>query len=102
MLTVLLIAVPLLALVIADFRWLRVMQREHYIPGSSVTVALRWARKRPPNQVLAPAGALAALLALFGRPYPVALGAAVAAAVAVAALPVGLPPVGPGQRVRPP
>src|SRR6202167_3168095 len=93
MLTVLLIAVPLLALVIADFRWLRVMQREHYIPGSSVTVALRWARKRPPNQVLAPAGALAALLALFGRPYPVALGAA------VAAFPVGMPLLAREQRL---
>jgi UDP-N-acetylmuramoyl-tripeptide--D-alanyl-D-alanine ligase len=91
MLTVSLIAVSLLALVIADFRWLRVMQREHYIPGSSVTVALRWARKRPPNQVLAPAGVLAALLALFGRPQAVALGAAVVAAVAVAAFPVGMP-----------
>jgi len=91
MLTVPLIAVPLIALVIADFRWLRVMQREHYIPGSSVTVALRWARKRPPNRVLAPAGALAALLALFGRPQTLALGAAVAAAVAVTAFPVGMP-----------
>ena len=99
MLTVPLIAVPLLALVIADFRWLRVMQREHYIPGSSVTVALRWARKRPPNQVLAPAGALAALLALFGRPYPVALGAAVAASVAVAAFPVGMPLLAREQRL---
>ena len=91
MLTVPLIGVPLLALVIADFRWLRVMQREHYIPGSSGTVALRWARKRPPNQILAPAGGLAALLAAFGRPYPVVLGAAIAAAAAVAAFPVGMP-----------
>jgi hypothetical protein len=45
--------VPLLAVAIADARWLRVMQREHYIPGSCTTVALRWARRRPPNQVLA-------------------------------------------------
>src|SRR6204780_3320943 len=102
MLTVLLIAVPLLALVIADFRWLRVMQREHYIPGSSVTVALRWARKRPPNQVLPPAGALAAPLALFGRLYPVALGAAAAAAVAVAAFPVGMPLLAREQRLARP
>jgi UDP-N-acetylmuramoyl-tripeptide--D-alanyl-D-alanine ligase len=99
MLTVPLIAVALIALVIADFRWLRVMQREHYIPGSTVTVALRWARKRPPNQVLAPAGGLAALLALFGRPQAVALGAAVAAAVAVALFPVGMPLVVREQRL---
>jgi UDP-N-acetylmuramoyl-tripeptide--D-alanyl-D-alanine ligase len=90
---------PLIALLIADARWLRVMQREHYIPGSAATVAFRWARKRPPNQVLAPAGALAALLAVFGRPYPVALGAAVAAAAAVAAFPVGMPLLGREQRL---
>jgi UDP-N-acetylmuramoyl-tripeptide--D-alanyl-D-alanine ligase len=99
MLTVPLIGVPLLAVVIADFRWLRVMQREHYIPGSAATVALRWARKRPPNQVLASAGGLAALLAVFGRPQVVALGAAVAAAVAAAAFPVGMPLLGREQRL---
>ena len=91
MLTVPLIVVSLLAVAIADFRWLRVIQREHYIPGSAATVAMRWARRRPPNQVLAPAGALAALLALFGRPQAVALGAAVVAAVAVVAFPAGMP-----------
>jgi len=91
MLTVPLVAVSLIALVIADFRWLRVMQREHYIPASSVTVAMRWARTRPPNQVVAPAAALAALLALVARPQAVALGAAVAAAAGVAAFPVGMP-----------
>jgi len=99
MLTVPLIAAALIALLIADFRWLRVMQREHYIPGSTITVALRWARKRPPNQVLAPAGGLAALLALLGRPQAVALGAAVAAAVAVALFPVGMPLVVREQRL---
>ncbi len=99
MLTVPLIGVPLLALLIADFRWLRVTQREHYIPGSCAAVALRWARKRPPNQVLAPAGGLAALLALFGRPQIDALGAAVAAGVAVAAFPVGMPLLGREQKL---
>jgi UDP-N-acetylmuramoyl-tripeptide--D-alanyl-D-alanine ligase len=99
MLTAPLIGVPLLAVVIADLRWLRVMQREHYIPGSAATVALRWARKRPPNQVLAAAGGLAALLAVFGRPYQVALGAAVAAAVAAAAFPIGMPLLGREQRL---
>ena len=99
MLSVPLIAVPLLALLIADFRWLRVMQREHYIWSSSVRVAIRWARKRPPNQVLAPAGALAALLALFGRPQAAALAAAVAAAVAVAAFPAGMPLLAREQRL---
>jgi UDP-N-acetylmuramoyl-tripeptide--D-alanyl-D-alanine ligase len=99
MLTAPLIVVPLLAVAIADLRWLRVMQREHYIPGSCVTVAFRWARKRPPNQVLAPVAALAALLALFGRPQAVVLGAAVVAAAAVAAFPVGMPLLGGEQRL---
>jgi len=98
-LTAPLILLPLLAVVIADLRWLRVMQREHYIPGSCTTVALRWARKRAPNQVLAPVLGLAAVLALIGRPYPVALGAAAAAAVAAAVFPVGMPLLGREQRL---
>ncbi len=92
--------IPLLAVVIADLRWLRVMQREHYIPGACTTVALRWARRRPPNQVLALAGAAAALLALIGQPPDVALGAALAAALAAAAFPVAMPLLGGEQRLR--
>jgi UDP-N-acetylmuramoyl-tripeptide--D-alanyl-D-alanine ligase len=88
-----------LAVVVADLRWLRVMQREHYIPGSCRTVALRWARKRPPNQVLAPVLAAAALLALAGRPPVAAAGAAVAAAVGAAVFPVGMPLLGGEQRL---
>jgi UDP-N-acetylmuramoyl-tripeptide--D-alanyl-D-alanine ligase len=91
--------VPLVAVAIADARWLRVMQREHYIPGSCTTVALRWARRRPPNQVLALVGGAAALLALIGRPPPVALGAALAATAAVAVFPVAMPLLGGPQRL---
>jgi UDP-N-acetylmuramoyl-tripeptide--D-alanyl-D-alanine ligase len=98
-LTVPLTAVPLAAVVIAGLRWLRVMQREHYIPGSCTAVALRWARKRPPNQVLAPALAVAALLALAGRPVPVALGAALAASAGAAVFPAGMPLLGGQQRI---
>ncbi len=88
----------LLAMVIADFRWLRVMQREHYIPGACLTVALRWARRRPPNQVLAPVLGVAALLALTGRPPAVTAGASLLAA-AGAAFPAAMPLVGKEQRM---
>jgi UDP-N-acetylmuramoyl-tripeptide--D-alanyl-D-alanine ligase len=100
---VLIALVPLAAVAIADARWLRVMQREHYIPGSCTTVALRWARKRPPNQVLAPVAAAAALLALIGRPPGVALGGALAATAAVAVFPAAMPLMGgPHRLVRTP
>jgi UDP-N-acetylmuramoyl-tripeptide--D-alanyl-D-alanine ligase len=91
--------VALLALVIADFRWLRVMQREHYIPGACLTVALRWARKRPPNQVLAPVLGVAALLALAGRPPAVAVGSGLLAAAGAAAFPAAMPLLGNEQRM---
>jgi UDP-N-acetylmuramoyl-tripeptide--D-alanyl-D-alanine ligase len=91
--------IPLAGVAIADARWLRVMQREHYIPGSCTTVALRWARTRPPNQVLAPAGCAAALLALIGRPPGLALGAALAATVAAAVFPAAMPVLGGPQRL---
>jgi UDP-N-acetylmuramoyl-tripeptide--D-alanyl-D-alanine ligase len=91
--------VPLVAVAVADARWLRVMQREHYIPGSCTTVALRWARRRPPNQVLAPVGGAAALLALIGRPPGVALGGALAATAAAAVFPAAMPLLGGPQRL---
>jgi UDP-N-acetylmuramoyl-tripeptide--D-alanyl-D-alanine ligase len=91
--------VPLVAVAIADARWLRVMQREHYIPGSCTTVALRWARRRPPNRVLAPIAAAAALLALIGRPAGVALGGALAATAAAAVFPAAMPVLGGPQRL---
>ncbi len=84
---------------IADFRWLRVVQREHYIPGSCLAVALRWARKRPPNQVLAPVLGVAALLALTPRPAAVAAGACVVAAAGAAVFPAAMPLLDADQRM---
>ena len=68
----------LVAVGVAGYRWARVAQREHYIAGSCVRAAWRWAARRPPNAVLAVAlllglaavavmggtGATAALIAL--------------------------------------
>jgi len=87
------------AIAVADFRWLRVMQREHYIAGSCLATARRWARRRPPNQVLAALTAVAALAAL-ARWWPVpAAVAAVAAAAGAAVFPAGMPLVGTPQRL---
>ncbi|MGH9224997.1 MAG: Mur ligase family protein [Acidimicrobiales bacterium] len=38
---------------LATLRWLRVAQREHYIPGSVTRFARRWWLTRPPNPALA-------------------------------------------------
>ena len=87
----------LIALVVADFRWLRVMQREHYIAGSCLTTAVRWARARPPNQVLAPVMVVAAIVALLGWLQSVASGAALLAAAGAAVFPVAMPLIGAEQ-----
>jgi len=96
---VLVALVAVLAILIADFRWLRVMQREHYIPGACLTVALRWARKRPLDQVLAPLLGVTALLALTWRPAAVAVTGGLLAAVGAAAFPVAMPLLGQEQRL---
>jgi len=75
------------------------VQREHYIPGSCLAVALRWARKRPPNQVLAPVLGVAALLALTPRPAAVAAGACVVAAAGAAVFPAAMPLLDADQRM---
>lgn len=63
----------------AGVRWLRVAQREHYLPGSVSRFALRWWRLPPVNPLLA-AAAIAAAAASWW--WPVA-GVITAAAVAV-------------------
>jgi len=69
------------ATLIALLRWLRVAQREHYLPGSCATTAWRWIRVRPPNAVVA-----ALAVAGIGE----VLGAQAAGHSAVAAVAVGL------------
>jgi UDP-N-acetylmuramoyl-tripeptide--D-alanyl-D-alanine ligase len=90
------------AIAAADFRWLRVMQREHYIAGSCLATARRWARCRPPNAALAAltaAAGLASLAQFWPVPGAVAAVAAVAAAAGAALFPAGLPLVGRPQRL---
>lgn len=75
-----------LALAPAGARWLRVAQREHYIPDSASRFALRWWSLEPMDLVLA-AVALAGVV-LSGLWPLAALGAAVAVAVGPLHLPV--------------
>jgi UDP-N-acetylmuramoyl-tripeptide--D-alanyl-D-alanine ligase len=72
------------ACVPSGLRWLRVAQREHYLPGSVSRFAARWWRLTPVNLTVALA-ALAAAGASLG--WPIA-GVVVAAMVAVG--PIGL------------
>ncbi|MDQ1426996.1 MAG: UDP-N-acetylmuramoyl-tripeptide--D-alanyl-D-alanine ligase [Acidimicrobiaceae bacterium] len=81
---VILFAAALVAAGLAGVRWLRVAQREHYLPGSVVRFARRW-WSIGPNRLL---GA-AALLGLAGAAAKVAPAGLVAVA-AVAAGPFGL------------
>jgi len=82
------------AIIVADLRWLRVMQREHYLAGSCTAAALRWAECRPPNQYLAPVLAAAGIVALGAWLPDVAAGGALLAAACAAVFPAGLPLAG--------
>jgi UDP-N-acetylmuramoyl-tripeptide--D-alanyl-D-alanine ligase len=72
------------SVVCADLRWLRVAQREHYLPGAALRFAWRWWARIPLNCALAFAGVAGAASAAV---FP---GAAIVTAAAVAAGPVGL------------
>lgn len=73
-----------LAAGLATARWVRVAQREHYIPGSTTRFATRWWLRRPPNPVLAVVALAALVLGLWFPP----VGILAIAVVAVG--PVGL------------
>ena len=82
--TALAVAVNVVAAALAGLRWLRVAQREHYLPGSASRFALRWWFGLGPNRLLA----VAVVIGIAGtvvRP----LGAVVAG-VAIACGPFGL------------
>ncbi len=78
------VAACALACVPAGLRWLRVAQREHYLPGSVSRFAARWWRLPPVNPLLA-VGALGAAVASWWWPL-----AGLATAAAVSAAPRGL------------
>jgi UDP-N-acetylmuramoyl-tripeptide--D-alanyl-D-alanine ligase len=69
----------LLAMLPASIRWLRVAQREHYLPGSTTRFAVRWWLARPTSLAL---GVFAVTFAGLSVEWPVAAaGTAVAGAV---------------------
>ncbi len=72
-------AACIVALAPAGARWLRVAQREHYVPDSASRFAIRWWRSEPLNVVLG-AAALAGVV-LSGRWPLVALATAAVAIV---------------------
>src|SRR4051794_37475335 len=81
------VAVSLVAIVAAGLsgvRWLRVAQREHYLPGSVTRFAVRWWRLGP-NAVLLAAAVIGWIVTLAGG-----LLAGLVTAGAVAAGPFGL------------
>ena len=85
------------ATAVAGLRWLRVAQREHYLPGRVLRIARLWAARSPLDLALMVLGLVAALGAVVagvaGAETP-ALIAAVVASAAGAAAPLGLSPVG--------
>ena len=56
------VVVGVIAAGLADFRWLRVAQREHYLPGAVTTFGLRWWVRLGPNRLLALAAVLGTVL----------------------------------------
>ncbi len=70
-----LLVVSIIAAIPAGLRWLRVAQREHYLPGSATRFAGRWWFGPGPNRVLGVAGVLGVLLALAGLPEAGIVGA---------------------------
>lgn len=69
---------------LALVRWLRVAQREHYLPGSASRFAGRWWRAGAVNKLLAAAGAAGALVSIWYPPP------GFVAVVVAGAAPVGL------------
>src|SRR5688500_15269686 len=80
------------AVAITGYRWLRVAQVEHYLPGSVTLVASRWWSGFLVNGLLA---IVAVAVLVFG-----AAGGLVSL-VLVAAGPLGLPIVGRTSKIRP-
>jgi UDP-N-acetylmuramoyl-tripeptide--D-alanyl-D-alanine ligase len=79
------IVVALAATGLGDLRWLRVAQREHYLPGSAIRFALRWWGGFGPNRVLAAAAVAGVVLS------PLSPFFAIAGALAIGAGPLRFP-----------
>ncbi len=87
------LAAALAAILPASLRWLRVAQREHYVPGAALRFALRWWTVTPANRALGLAGLVGAAVS------PVWVPAGLVTAIAVAAGPLGLAVTGRTSRL---
>ena len=78
--------VGLAALAIASIKWLRVIQRQHYLVGSVVSMARVWTGAYPLNRLIVFVPWIAAISAFFIDPDL----AGIVGALALAAFPIGL------------
>lgn len=88
------------ALVVALLRWLRVAQREHYIPGACVVIARRWIVRRPENAGILAVGVIGVTIA-FVSASDVGAAAAVVAGMAAAVFPFPMTVLGHDARLHP-
>ena len=70
--TLAVVTVAVIAAALADFRWLRVAQREHYLPGTVTRFAIRWWMLGP-NKLLALAGVVGVAVSPIS-PFPALVG----------------------------
>ena len=101
--TVVATVVGVAATLVGLLRWLRVAQREHYISGSCIQTARRWATRRPPNAPLVASAGVALLGAVALALASSHTGAAVVSVVAsvlAAAFPWGMSLVGEPRLAR--
>jgi UDP-N-acetylmuramoyl-tripeptide--D-alanyl-D-alanine ligase len=90
----------LLAIVVTGVRWLRVMQREHYIADSCFTTARRWILRRPLEKVALIPALAGAVVALVAPHRTAAAIGALVAAVCASVFPFGMSLLGRDSRVK--
>jgi len=88
--TTLVLAAAVVATVLGGLRWLRVAQREHYLPGRATRIAQLWLSRSRRDAVLTAVGVLLALVACVRALETSAAAAGVLAAALAAVLPRGL------------
>ena len=88
--TVLVLGAAVASTVTGGLRWLRVAQREHYLPGRATRIALLWLSRSRLDAVLTAIGVLLAVVACVRSLETSAAAAGVLAAALAAVLPRGL------------
>src|SRR5712692_5582067 len=94
------VATGIAADAVALTRWVRVSQREHYIPSACAVTARRWIKARRLNGAISVAGLVAALVAAAIGVQEGGIGATLAAAVAGAVFPYPMTVLGRDVRLR--